>query len=51
MDLLDFEIGAMERKNRESQLTGVQVWYRAGAIRSTAATGPAVKPRPAEAMS
>ncbi|MGH3566818.1 MAG: hypothetical protein ACRDRH_12445 [Pseudonocardia sp.] len=41
----------MERKNREGQVTGMQVWYRAGAIRSTATTAQAGKPRPAEAVS
>jgi hypothetical protein len=41
----------MERKNREGQVTGVQVWYQAGSIRSTAATGPAPKPRAAEVVS
>ena len=38
----------MERKNRENQVTGVQVWYRAGAIRATSATGHAPKPRATE---
>jgi hypothetical protein len=51
VELLDFEIGVMDRKNREGQVTGVQVWYRAGAIRSTAATGSFGKPRTAEAVS
>lgn len=48
VELLDFEIGVMERKNRENQVTGVQIWYRAGAIRSTAAVGQAPKPRATE---
>lgn len=50
VELLDFEIGVMERKNREGTVTGVQVWYRAGAIRSTAAAGHAAKPRPPETV-
>ena len=49
VELLDFEIGVMERKNREGQVTGVQVWYRAGSIRPTSAVGH--KPRPAQAAS
>jgi len=48
VELLDFEIGVMERKNRENQVTGVQVWYRAGALRPTSAT--TAKPRPSEAV-
>jgi hypothetical protein len=50
VELLDFEIGVMERKNREGSVTGVQVWYRAGSIRSTAATSHAAKPRPPESV-
>jgi hypothetical protein len=49
VELIDFEIGVMERRNREGQVTGVQVWYRAGSIRPTSATGHALKPRPPEA--
>ena len=48
VELLDFEIGVMERRNREGTVTGVQVWYRAGALRPTSATGHAAKPRPPE---
>ena len=48
VELIDFEIGVMERRNREGQVTGVQVWYRAGSIRPTSATGQAVKHRPPE---
>lgn len=44
VEMTDFEIGVMEKKNREGQVTGVQVWYRAGALRAvTAGHG---KPRP-----
>lgn len=49
VELIDFEIGVMERRNREGQVTGVQVWYREGSIRPTSATGHASKPRPPEA--
>lgn len=38
VELVDFEVGVMERKNRNNEITGVQVWYRAREIRSTAAT-------------
>lgn len=38
VELVDFEVGVMERKNRNQEITGVQVWYRAREIRSTAAT-------------
>ncbi len=45
----DFEIGVMERRNRDGEITGVQVWYRAGALRPLTASG--TKPRPpAEAV-
>lgn len=40
VELTDFEIGVMEKKNRNEEVVGVQVWYRAGSIRSIAATGP-----------
>jgi hypothetical protein len=49
VELLDFEIGVMERKNREGQVTGVQVWYRAGSLRSTTAVP--VKSRTVEGAS
>ena len=50
VELIDFEIGVMERRNREGQVTGVQVWYRAGSIRPTSATAQVTsKPRPPEA--
>jgi hypothetical protein len=49
VELLDFEIGVMEKKNRDGQVTGVQVWYRAGGLRATGAmTG---RNRPVEAVS
>jgi hypothetical protein len=38
MELIDFEIGVMEKRNRDGQVVGVQVWYRAGAMRPTSAT-------------
>jgi hypothetical protein len=50
MELIDFEIGVMEKRNRDGQVTGVQVWYRASSMRPVNATG--AKPRPvAEAVS
>lgn len=51
MELIDFEIGVMEKRSRDgSQITGVQVWYRASAMRPISASGS--KPRPtAEAAS
>jgi hypothetical protein len=51
VELLDFEIGVMERKNREGQVTGVQVWYRASAIRPTAAIATPGRSRAVEAAS
>lgn len=45
MELIDFEIGVMEKRNREGQPIGVQVWYRASAMRPTSTT--TGKPRPA----
>jgi hypothetical protein len=45
VELLDFEIGVMEKKNREGAVIGVQVWYRAGSLRPIGAV-PNHKPRP-----
>ncbi|MBN9096959.1 MAG: hypothetical protein JWP75_3192 [Frondihabitans sp.] len=44
VEVSDFEIGVMEKKNREGQVVGVQVWYRAGGLRPLSAGS---KPRPA----
>lgn len=49
VELLDFEIGVMEKKNRDGQVIGVQVWYRAGSLRPISAMGG--KNRPVEAVS
>lgn len=46
MELVDFEIGVMEKRNREGQVIGVQVWYRASAMRPTSATTPRPRPTP-----
>lgn len=46
VEMSDFEIGVMEKRNREGQVTGVQVWYRAGGLRPIA-NGQGSKPRPA----
>jgi len=50
VELIDFEIGVMEKKNRAGEVVGVQVWYRAGALRPTSATGAKGRPT-AEAVS
>lgn len=44
VQLVDFEVGVMarERRNKEtgaSEMTGVQIWYRCGEIRSIGAVG------------
>lgn len=39
VQLVGFEIGVMDKKNREGQVIGAQVWYRCQEIRSLAATG------------
>jgi hypothetical protein len=52
MELIDFEIGVMEKRNRDDQVIGVQVWYRAGAMRPLSATGTSTSttgPRPVRA--
>jgi hypothetical protein len=36
VELADFEIGVMEKKNRAGEVIGVQVWYRAGSLRPMA---------------
>ena len=40
VQLVGFEIGVMDKKNREGQIVGAQVWYRCQEVRSIAATGP-----------
>ena len=50
VELIDFEIGVMERKNREGAVTGVQVWYRAGLAPPDRGHRPAASPRPPEAV-
>jgi hypothetical protein len=44
VDLIDLEIGVMEKRNRDGQVVGAQVWYRASTIRPTSATGARPKP-------
>lgn len=43
VELVGFEVGVMEKTKRDQdgneKVIGVQVWYRASGIRSTAATG------------
>lgn len=39
VQLVGFEIGVMDKKNREGQVVGAQVWYRCQEVRSLAATG------------
>src|SRR5688572_27026346 len=49
MELVDFEIGVMEKRNRATgEVVGVQVWYRASEMRPISATGS--RPRPAPAV-
>jgi hypothetical protein len=36
--LVDFEIGVMEKKDKEGNVTGASVWYRCAELRPTAAT-------------
>ena len=49
VELVDFEIGVMEKTKRDSntgeeRVIGVQVWYRCGQIRSTAEPGRKQRP-------
>ena len=39
VQLVGFEIGVMDKKNREGQVVGAQVWYRCQEVRSVSATG------------
>lgn len=48
VELVGFEVGVMEKTGKDVQITGAQTWYRAEAIRSTAATGPAKSAKAAE---
>lgn len=41
VELVGFEVGVMEKTGKDGSVIGAQTWYRAEAIRSTAATGPA----------
>lgn len=43
VQLVGFEIGVMDKKNREGQVVGAQVWYRCQEVRSLAATGTRTK--------
>jgi hypothetical protein len=40
VQLIDFEIGVMDKKDRDGNVTGAQVWYRCSEVRSTASTAP-----------
>ncbi len=37
VQLVDFEIGVMEKRNSDGHVTGAQVWYRCAQVRPTAA--------------
>ena len=39
VQLVGFEIGVMDKKNREGQIVGAQVWYRCQEVRALSATG------------
>lgn len=38
VELVGFELGVMEKTGKSGEIVGVQVWYRAEQLRSTAAT-------------
>ncbi|MCA1707249.1 MAG: hypothetical protein LC808_29880 [Actinobacteria bacterium] len=38
VELVGFEVGVMERKSRDGQVIGVQVWYRAEQLRAISST-------------
>ncbi|MCD2191468.1 hypothetical protein [Actinomycetospora soli] len=40
VELVGFEIGVMDKKDRNGNVTGAQVWYRCSEVRSTASTAP-----------
>ena len=40
VELVGFEIGVMDKKDRDGNVTGAQVWYRCQEVRSTASTAP-----------
>lgn len=46
VELIGFEIGVMDKKDRNGNVTGAQVWYRCQEVRSTASTAP--RPRKGE---
>lgn len=48
VELVGFEVGVMEKTGKDGQITGAQTWYRAEAIHSTAAIGPAKSAKAAE---
>ena len=39
VELVGFEIGVMDKKDRNGNVTGAQVWYRCQEVRAMAATG------------
>jgi hypothetical protein len=43
VELIGFEIGVMDKKDRDGNMIGAQVWYRCAEVRSTASTAPRSK--------
>ncbi|GAA4940141.1 hypothetical protein EV188_106239 [Actinomycetospora succinea] len=41
VQLVGFEIGVMDKRNRDGEPVGAQVWYRCEEVRPLTATGPA----------
>jgi hypothetical protein len=37
VELVGFEVGVMDKKNKSGEILGAQIWYRCSEIRSTAA--------------
>lgn len=44
VELIDFEVGVMDKTDRDGKPIGAQVWYRAAEIRSLASTAPRSRP-------
>lgn len=48
VQLIDLEIGVMDKKNRDGQVIGAHVWYRCAEVRPLHATGPRTRQAPAK---
>jgi hypothetical protein len=51
VELVGFEIGVMDKKDRNGNVTGAQVWYRCQEVRPLVSTAPRTRRGEAPAQS